>query len=126
MKVNNEPAWVQQYAELGADEDSLKFREFLVTWVDEAEAMLAGSPVGTSPHQVLSKAFEVTEQSLGFLSVEWASQMLLVIVQHWDRGEEVWESLTVFEKRMVEQATAIKLAELQAEAEGVSPETPTV
>jgi hypothetical protein len=75
---------------------------------------------------VLSKAFEVTEQSLGFLSVEWASQMLLVIVQHWDRGEEVWESLTVFEKRMVEQATAIKLAELQAEAEGVSPETPTV
>ena len=39
--------------------------------------------------------------------------MLMVIVGHWVHGDEVWESLTPWEKRLVEQSTAIRLAELQ-------------
>jgi hypothetical protein len=39
-----------------------------------------------------------------------------VIVQHWFDGDRVWESLSVWERRLVEQATAIKLTELQENA----------
>ena len=42
--------------------------------------------------------------------------MLLVVVQHWADGLAVWDELSVFERRMVEQATAMKLVELQESA----------
>lgn len=110
MRVKDFQAWSEQLTEFEADESSRKFRDFLVLWVETADG-LVGS--GESPREALSKAFAVAEQTFGFLSVEWLSQMLLVIVQHWVDGEVLWESLSVFEGRMVEQAMALKLTELQ-------------
>jgi len=117
MRVKDDQMWAQQVSELkGADEGSRKFLEFLEFWVEQIESFQKSNP-DLSLHEALSKAFVVAEQTFGFLSVEWISQMLLVIVQHWESGDRLWESLSVFERRMVEQATAIKLAELQASAE---------
>lgn len=126
MKVKDERAWQEQLSELKADEMSQKFSDFLVFWSDAAETMMADSNATLHPHDALSKAFEVAEQTFGYLSVEWLGQMLLVIVQHWFHGDRLWESLSLWERRMVEQATALKLVELQALAENDPPpgETP--
>ena len=113
MRVKDGQAWSEQLAEFGVDESSRKFRDFVVLWVSSADEDLVSGNDGISPYEALSKAFEVAEQTFGFLSVEWLSQMLLVIVQHWVEGDAVWESLSVWERRMVEQATALKLTELQ-------------
>lgn len=121
MKVKDERAWAEQLSEFEADEVSKKFGEFLLTWGNEADQILSdlvededGAPLG--PAQALSKALEVTEQTKGFLSVEWIAQMLLVITEHWVHGEQLFEGLSFIEKRLVEQATAMKLAELQEAA----------
>ena len=116
MKVKDESHWAQQASELqNTDEDSRKFHDFLVLWLDTADQALEKG-TDLSPYTELSKAFEVAEQTLGYLSVEWLGQMLLVVIGHWVHGDLVWESLTVWEKRMVEQSIAIKLVELQEQA----------
>ena len=115
MRVQNEELWAEQLAEFEADEMSRKFRDFLVLWVDTADDLLdthQQTPIGS-----LKRAFEVAEQTFGYISVEWLGQMMLVIVQHWFHGTDVWESLSVWERRIVEQATAMKLVELQDQAE---------
>lgn len=122
MRVQDEQLWQQQLSELQADEVSQKFREFLVFWIETADTMIADSKDEITPYSALSKAFEVAEQTFGFLSVEWLGQMLLVIVQHWVDGDGLWESLSVWERRMVEQATALKIVELQQmAADEISP-----
>lgn len=121
MKVKDDQAWAQQESELKTtDEASLKFLEFLQLWVNEAERRLYGNHK-FSPREALSKGFDFAEQTLGFLSVEWLSQMLMVLIQHWVYGDELWESLSVWERRMVEQATALKLVELESAAEADTP-----
>jgi hypothetical protein len=116
VKVKDESHWAQQASELqNTDEDSRKFHDFLVLWLDTADQALEKG-TDLSPYTELSKAFEVAEQTLGYLSVEWLGQMLLVVIGHWVHGDLVWESLTVWEKRMVEQSIAIKLVELQEQA----------
>lgn len=114
MKVKDQELWSNQLEELDADEDSRKFRDFLVFWVEAAEKIL--DEYQQTPRGSLSKAFEVAEQTFGYLSTEWLGQMLLVIVDHWCDGEKIWESLSVWERRLVEQAAAMKIAELQVTA----------
>lgn len=113
MRVRDEQAWWEQLTEFDADEDSRRFRDFLLAWADQADVALQA---GGEPRDVLLAAFDGVEAERGFLSVEWLSQMLLVLVQHWGAGEDLWASLSAWERRMVEQSAAIKLAELQAMA----------
>jgi hypothetical protein len=120
MRVQDEERWNAQLSEFNADELSGKFRDFLVFWVEAAEKM--NDTHQQTPRGSLVRAFEVAEQTLGFISVEWLGQMLLVVIQHWVWGEEIWESLSPWERRLVEQATALKLVDLQEGAvEGSAP-----
>lgn len=127
MRVKDEQLWSLQLVEFEADDLSRKFRDFLVSWADTADRLMAET---TDVYQATGKSFDETEQEFGYLSVEWLSQMLLVLIQHWFHGDELWESLSVWERRMVEQATALKIAELQEQASGpedladVTDETP--
>lgn len=123
MQVRNEVAWAEQLTEFEADDLSRKFRDFLVFWLETADKFFEEIEPGQlggwrkfSELEAISKAFELAEQTFGFLSIEWIAQMLLVITEHWERGEQLYESLSVFEKRLVEQATAMKLADLQSAA----------
>ena len=122
MRVQDEELWSAQLEEFDADETSRKFREFLVFWVDAAEKIEKENR--QTPIDGLRHAFDIAEQTFGYVSTDWLGQFLLVIVQHWVYGDEVWESLSVWERRMVEQSMAIKLAELQDSAKNV--ETPAV
>ena len=120
MRVKDEQLWTQQLAELDVDDQTRLFRDFLVAWADAIQGSVLFDDIRT----VASKAFDVTEQTLGFVSVEWLSQMLMLLIQHWVYGDELWESLSVWERRMVEQATVLKLAELQDDAADVTSDTP--
>lgn len=122
MRVKDEQLWTAQLSEFEADDLSRKFREFLVSWGETADRILG--EYQKTPRGSLALAFSETEESLGFVSVEWLSQMLLVLVQHWFHGDELWESLSVWERRMVEQATVLKIAELQDHAAEVTSDTP--
>lgn len=113
MRVQDPQAWSEQLTEFDADEMSRRFRDFLVYWVEYAEGFLSYSNSEYSPYTAMSKAFVVAEQTFGYLSMEWLGQMLLVVVQHWVEGPALWESMSVWERRLVEQATALKLTELQ-------------
>lgn len=112
MRVQDEELWSVQDKEFRADEMSRKFRDFLVFWCETAEK-LGQDDVQQTPRDCLIAAFDVAEQTFGYIATEWLGQMLLVIVQHWVYGSLVWETLSVWERRLVEQATAIKLTELQ-------------
>lgn len=116
MRVQDEELWFQQFGEFDADEMSRKFRDFLVFWLEASDGLLSDSGGDLAPYTAISKGFEVTEQTFGYIASEWIGQMLLVVVQHWADGPALWEELSVFERRMVEQATAMKLVELQESA----------
>lgn len=122
MRMRDEQAWASQLTELEADEYTRKFKAFLLSWIEEAENILAARFPLTKDQPNLqlaasvSKALEVTEQTLGFLSIEWIAQMLLVITDYWTYGEALYEDLSHVERRLVDQAAAMKLADLQAAA----------
>lgn len=110
--------WAEQLVELDVDEQCRRFRDFMLDWVGAAELLTKGCDPAPPPRAALESTLAVVEGQRGWLSVEWLSQMLLLLVQHWELGEGLWESLSVWERRMVEQVTAMKLAELQQAAEG--------
>ena len=116
MHVRDEQAWTEQLTEFEADDLSKQFRDILLFWMDTTEKVIEESDWYSRDFTFIAcarKAFEVTEQTFGFISVEWIGQLLLVFVQHWTYGQQLYDELTYLEKRMVEQATALKLAELQ-------------
>lgn len=114
MQVQDEELWSVQDQAFQADEMSRKFRDFLVFWCETAEKH--HEEYQQTPRGCLIRAFEVAEQTHGYISTEWLGQMLLVIIQYWVYGGQIWESLSVWERRLVEQAAAIKLTELQESA----------
>ena len=114
VRVKDDRSWRDQLAEFDADEMSRKFRDFLLFWCGAAERMVDSYQL--TPTVGLRRSFEVAEQTFGYISVEWLGQMLLVLIQHWFDGDEVWESLSVWERRLVEQAAAVKVVELQQSA----------
>lgn len=127
MQVRDDIAWQEQLTEFEADDLSRKFRDFLLFWGDTADQLIADGDFESAAQghngnlimgyaKPIRKALEVAEQTHGYLSVEWIAQMLLVLVTHWYYGEQLYEGLTFIEKRLVEQATAIKLASLQEAA----------
>lgn len=115
MQAQDDQRWSEQLAQWDADEQSRKFRDFLVFWLDTADRLI-GEDYGRQlhPYDALSNALTFAEQSFGYLSVEWLSQMLLVTTEHWVHGPRVLSAMSVFERRMVDQAAALKLVELQS------------
>jgi hypothetical protein len=130
MQVKDEAAWTQQLLELEADEHTRQFKSFLVFWMETTEKLFDETDAAAlnrrmpktcsdSPHFVamqISKALTVAEQTFGYLSIEWIAQMLLVMTQYWAFGENLYDGLSRIEQRLVDQATAMKLLDLQETA----------
>lgn len=119
MHVTNEDQWSAQLVEFEADETSRRFRDFLVFWFETAEAIYGENNSETSVMGVdhcVRQAFVIAEGELGYLSMEWVGQMLLVASGHWVHGAQLVAGLTPLESRMLEQMSAVKLVELQASA----------
>ena len=119
MQVRDEAAWAAQLIEFEADDVSRKFKDFLIQWTNNLDNVINVEDwygPQFSFATCVSKALKVTEQTMGFLSIEWISQMLLVMCDHWVNGQQLYDGLSHIEQRLVDQATAMKLVELQASA----------
>jgi len=122
MQVKDEQAWTTQLMELEADDYTRKFKTFLVFWMDTADKMVLEQFPLNSDHPKLQlaaavgKALAVAEQTFGFLAVEWIAQMLLIMTEHWKYGDDLYEDLSLIERRLVDTAIAMKLTDLQESA----------
>lgn len=112
MFVRDEDLWSQQCDELRADQTGRDFLDFIETWASQAEKLYE-EDIG-SPATALRRALDHAERTHGRISVHFLGQMLVVIASHWEYGEEMAESLTPIELRLVQDTLAIKYAELQA------------
>jgi hypothetical protein len=115
VNVRNQGLWAQQCAELQENQTGRDFLEFIETWVTQAE-QLYEEDIG-SPATALRHALDHADQTHGRVGIHFLGQMLVVVATHWEHGEEMAESLTPIELRLVQDMLALKCAELQDQAE---------
>jgi hypothetical protein len=116
MRVSDENLWNQQRTELSEDQTGKDFLGFVEYWVDLAEDLMAeGSLV---PSSALRQTLHQADQALGRVSIHFLGQMLVVIATHWEHGQEMIETLTPIELRLVQDMLALKFVELEKQAEG--------
>lgn len=122
MKIKDSVAWSNQEIELQADETSRKFLDFFILWFTQADAHIELQWPLTEDNPILDVAgamrwgLAIAEELTGYLSMEWIGQMLVLASQHWERGEDMIEQMTIVERRTMEQMAAVKLVELQRSA----------
>ena len=133
MKAKDDYLWAQQVSDLKADgEAGQNFLTFFTFWFDAAEKMMTKTEVVNpddldtdfggevfykySPTKSVRKALELAEHEFGFLSVDLIGQMLTVASMHWAHGDQMMTGLTFIERRVVEEALARKIADLQNQA----------
>jgi hypothetical protein len=118
MKAQDDQLWTQQVSDLRHDgEPGERFLAFFEFWFDAAETILGSELLGAAPiATAVRKALDVAEKELGFLTVDLIGQMLTVAVMHWHLGHELASQLTSIEARVMEEALARKIADLQESA----------
>lgn len=126
MKARDADAWTQQTVELRADENGQRFLTFFEFWFDAAEKLISdgldaqmcnGTPSNAwTPVRAMREALKVSEEQLGFLTVDWIGQMLAVASMHWAHGQEMVKGLTFVEHRLVQESVARKVAQLAEDA----------
>ena len=124
MQTQDDERWSQQVADLHADgEAGQRFLDFFTFWFDTAGVLLTEGRGGFRDDstnmpviEAVRMALEMAEQQFGFLSVELIGQMLTVATMHWEYGAAMAEQLTFIERRVMQQALADKIADLQNSA----------
>lgn len=115
MKVKDQNAWLQQVQEFKQDELGTRFCEILEFWADAAEKEFDES--GWTPTaDVLRELLPTVEKEFGVITTHWLSQLLTVLVIHWENGMSLEAGLTIFERKMVQEAFMRKAEELQQQA----------
>lgn len=124
MKIKDESEWQQQLADFANDPDPIAetLREFVTTWAEAAEEMVAKRDKSTSPIRALRDTLRATEQSLGRLTVGYLGMALILLSTHWEpAGEpnEFFWSLTPLEQNLYADVAVLKLADLESKAQEV-------
>lgn len=97
------------------DETGQAFLAYVEAWTAVAERVMAEK--GWTPDEALRQSLEVVDGQQGRVSAAFLSQMLVVIVGHWEHGEELSRGLTPLEYRMFEDALALQIMSLQEQAD---------
>jgi len=122
MKVRDDQIWSQQVSEINESEEGRRFLQFLTVWVDAAEDLIrAQYPLlhdGPEPDIIgpIRTGLQLAESEFGFLDIDVAGQMLVVIASHWRYGVTMTEQMTFIEARVMQQSLARKIADLQNRA----------
>lgn len=127
MKVRDESIWLAARMDLAADgEPGRAMESFVIDWCERAEHALVagrefqnddGSWIGIDPAAALRDALPAAEARSGQLSFSSLVQALLIVLAVWEHGAEMFDYLTIMEKRAVLEMTAIKQADLEAAAQ---------
>jgi hypothetical protein len=72
-----------------------------------------------TPIEALRRTLGGTEATLGSerVSIGTIGQALVVLAMHWEEGENLYDDMTRFEQRLVEDTTLLKIMQLNAQAE---------
>ena len=119
MRVVDEALWQELASGLKSDSIGEAFHDFVVEWCDRAEALLEQG--WDTPLDALRISLATVEDSQERKTIWIIGQSLVLICMHWVHGTSVAQDLTEFEARLVEDITAMKIAQLQAQAEGAVP-----
>lgn len=114
MQVTDEAQWSHQLAVLEQDTLGRTFSEYLLFWVDAAERMMQER--GLSAYDALQEAFPIAEEEFEGMDGDFLPDMLLFIVGMWVHGADLVERMTPIETKILTNAAANKVAELQAQA----------
>jgi hypothetical protein len=124
MKCKDESEWEKQSAELEADGPiGQAFRQYLETWVNRAEDLMTRyEETDDLPVLCLRDALSFADERHGRISASFMGQMLVVLLTHWEHGEQMLADLTPIEMRLFEDVLAMKVLELQKQAAMVEDE----
>jgi len=120
MRVADEELWLQQKAELTADDTGKAFLTFLEDWLGTADRALDLQP-DLPPADAFRESLALVEGRQGRIACAFVGQMMVVAISHWVHGEVLAQNLTAVERRLMEDTVLLKLAELENQAA----ETPT-
>jgi hypothetical protein len=115
MRVTDEELWLQQKAELSADDTGKAFLQFLEDWVGTADRALDLQP-DLPPADAFRESLTLVEGRQGRIACAFVGQMVVVAVSHWVHGEVLAQNLTAIERRLMEDTVLLKLAELEENA----------
>lgn len=119
MKVRDEGLWQELVRELKESEKGLEFYDFVTGWLERAEQIVQQDGEDADPADALRLTLADIEEVSERKNVWVVGQALVVICMHWAFGEEAAARFTEIEIRLVQDITAAKIAQLQAQAEEV-------
>lgn len=108
--------WEQQCSELVEDKVGKAFLDFIIDWMDTAEAVM-DSEHDLSPTSAIRLSLAPVEERQGRISASFVGQMLVVIISHWKWGQEISSELSPIERRLMEDMLILKINELRESAE---------
>ena len=113
MRVKSESSWQERRSALVADgEIGMAFLTFLEDWANAAEQLQ--EHVVIDPVDALRDELISVEDRHGRCSIHFLGQMLAVLLVHWDY--DLIDSFTVIERRLIEDAILVKIANMQEKA----------
>ena len=123
MKVRSRALWEATRADLTADGViGRQFLEFVDLWAAQAEEFIVILNNDLAPATALNRALPLIEEGLGRCPAHFMGQMLAVLATHWVYGgDNLMDTLTPIERRLVEDLTLLKVTEQQQSAEQARP-----
>ena len=115
MKAKDQNAWLQQVQEFKKDDLGTHFLQVLEFWAGAAEKEFDRREFSPTA-DVVRDLLPLVEKEFGVITVHWLSQILTVLVIHWENGVSLEAGLTEFERKMVQEAFMRKAEELQLQA----------
>lgn len=116
MQISDEVLWKDLVSELKSAPDGQgeAFLNFIVAWCEQAEQIMGQEPE-SSPLECLRMTLASTEAQLDVRNSVWVvGQALAVVSMYWSfGGENLIESLTEIESRLLQDITEAKIAQLQ-------------
>jgi hypothetical protein len=119
MKIRDESLWHELVKDLKESDEGVAFYDFVTAWADRAEQIMEQFREGGTPAEALRMVLPTVENSFERKTIWILGQCLVVLCMHWEHGEELTNTFTELEIRLVEDVTALKIAQLQAAAESV-------
>lgn len=123
MQIRDQSFWQGQKAEIAqsADRESGEATiRFIEAWCDRAELYLDSALKDnscTTPLNALRATLNATQEEVGVLPPGWLAHLLLIVVAAWIHGgEELLQSMTVFEQKMVADEAALVNMQLEESA----------
>lgn len=113
MKIKDDAKWSLFQKDVGSQgEVGRQFIEYMTFWLDCAEKIMAEDP-DARPHRALGDALVITEEEVGRMDGSYLGPMLMYIIGLWEHGEELFETMTPIESKIVETEAAAQVARLQ-------------